>query len=61
MILAHYCSMDVVQVWKDESLHRTEAWWRAVTSRPSVVKTGVPAEEVIRGSERLLSMMRARK
>jgi hypothetical protein len=30
----------------------------AVTTRESVVKTGVPPEEIIKGADRLISMMR---
>ncbi len=36
----------------DEKVVTNRGWWRAVTLRESVVETGVPAEEVIKGSER---------
>mmetsp|Transcript_35421 Transcript_35421/g.52035 ORF Transcript_35421/g.52035 Transcript_35421/m.52035 type:complete len:286 (-) Transcript_35421:40-897(-) len=61
VILAHYCDIDVLELCKEKSLSRAEAWWRAVTTRESVVKTGVPPEDVIKGSDRLIQMMRSRK
>jgi len=61
VILSHYCGLDVLQLCNRRGLHRTETWWREVISRESVVKTGVPAPEIIKGSERLINMMRARK
>jgi len=57
---AHAHTYTHTELCQTDKLSRTGAWWRAVTSRESVVKTGVPAEEVIKGSERMLRMMRER-
>ena len=60
IILEHYCDLDVLELCRADKLARAEAWWRAVTTHESVIKTGVPADEVVKGSERMLRMMRER-
>jgi len=38
VILAHYCDIDVLELCKEKSLSRAEAWWRCVAVCCSVLQ-----------------------
>lgn len=56
-ILPAFCQIDVWQLCDELNLPYLRRWMQAVLTRPSVVETGVPPDEMIGNVQRLLERM----